>query len=255
MLDRKMLKDEAKIFLSKYYLKALVVVLITVLLGGTIGGSGGGTNTGGRSAGTEIVRNDGISNDGVLETEIKMDRLVPVVGRNKTISLKVFFLISLIFLVLAIIVGYNVTIGANRFFLQGLKDDAEISYVFSSFKDGSYMNIMKVMLFTNIKIGLWTLLFIIPGIIKSIEYSMVPLILAENPEISTSEAHNMSRELTYGKRWDIFVLDLSFIGWRLISILIPFLGPILLAPYVGSTYAALYNNLKASYGVRVYNFD
>lgn len=61
----------------------------------------------------------------------------------------------------------------------------------------------------NIYLLLWTVLFIIPGIIKSYQYRMVPYILSENSDLSTSNAIKISREMTNNEKWEIFVLDLS----------------------------------------------
>ena len=65
--------------------------------------------------------------------------------------------------------------------------------------------------------GLWSLLFVIPGIIKSYEYRMIPYILSENPNISRKRAFEISKQMMKGNKWDTFVLDLSFIGWQILS--------------------------------------
>lgn len=72
------------------------------------------------------------------------------------------------------------------------------------------MNIVKITFFMQIKLMLWTLLFIIPGIIKALEYSMIPYILAERPDISSEEAFRLSKELTDYQKTELFVLELSF---------------------------------------------
>lgn len=90
---------------------------------------------------------------------------------------------------------------------------------------------------------LWTLLFIIPGIIKSISYSMSYYILAENPELSASEVINRSKELTQGHKWDIFVTYLSFIGWGILACLTLGIGYLWLTPYMNITMANVYKQL------------
>ena len=70
----------------------------------------------------------------------------------------------------------------------------------------------------NLFIALWTLLLIVPGIIKSYEYRMVPYILAENPGMNRKEAFAISKRMMTGKKWATFVLDLSFFGWIFLSI-------------------------------------
>ena len=69
---------------------------------------------------------------------------------------------------------------------------------------------------TGLYIALWSLLFIIPGIIKSFSYAMAPYILAEHPEMTASEAITESRHMMDGNKWRLFCLDFSFIGWSLL---------------------------------------
>lgn len=73
------------------------------------------------------------------------------------------------------------------------------------------------MLVTIIFIGLWSLLLLIPGIIKALEYSMVPFILADNPYIPGSRAREISRSMTKGEKGAIFVFILSFLGWIILA--------------------------------------
>ena len=90
---------------------------------------------------------------------------------------------------------------------------------------------------------LWGLLFIIPGIIKSISYSMAPFIMADNPDMSAKEAITASRELMDGHKGDSFVLGLTFIGWELLSVLTLGIGTLWLNPYMNATYAAFYRQI------------
>ena len=71
----------------------------------------------------------------------------------------------------------------------------------------------------NLKILLWLFLFIVPGFIKAYEYSMIPYLLAENPNITTDEAFSLSKQMTTGQKMDLFVLDLSFLGWIILGLL------------------------------------
>ena len=80
-----------------------------------------------------------------------------------------------------------------------------------------------------------------PGIVKSYEYRMVPYILAENPGMNRSEAFAISKQMMNGQKWDVFVLDLSFIGWHLLSgITLGIVGIFWVNPYVQATNAELY---------------
>lgn len=92
---------------------------------------------------------------------------------------------------------------------------------------------------------LWTLLFIVPGIVKSIAYSMTPYLLAEYPNIPTTEAIKVSMKITYGRKWDIFVVYLSFIGWFLLAGVTFGLSHLFYSgPYLEATKGGVYDVLK-----------
>ncbi|MGL4362601.1 MAG: DUF975 family protein [Cellulosilyticaceae bacterium] len=90
---------------------------------------------------------------------------------------------------------------------------------------------------------LWSLLLIIPGIIAMYKYKFAYYILAENPNITVREALNESKRLTYGHKWDLFVTDLSFLGWAILSLITFDIGNIWLIPYEIVTQAELYRQL------------
>lgn len=92
---------------------------------------------------------------------------------------------------------------------------------------------------------LWTLLLVVPGIIAAYSYAMTPFIMAENPDMTASEAIAASKELMNGHKFDLFVLGLTFIGWDLLAVLTLNLGHIALNPYKNAAYAAFYKNLTA----------
>ena len=96
------------------------------------------------------------------------------------------------------------------------------------------------MFLLNLKILLWSFLFIIPGIIKSYEYYMVPYILSENPKISSKRAFEISKEMTDREKFDIFWLSLSFFGWYLLGSLTCGIGNLFVEPYIQATFAELY---------------
>lgn len=94
-------------------------------------------------------------------------------------------------------------------------------------------------------VALWSLLFIIPGIIKGYAYAMTPFILAENPHLTASQAIKMSEELMDGYKTELFILEWSFIGWDILAVLTMNLGHIALNPYKNAAYAAFYRQLQA----------
>lgn len=91
---------------------------------------------------------------------------------------------------------------------------------------------------------LWYLLLIIPGIVKSYAYRMVPYILGDNPHIGTERAVALSEQMTQGHKFNIFVLDLSFIGWYLLGALLFGVGTLFVLPYDNATNAELYLTLR-----------
>lgn len=103
------------------------------------------------------------------------------------------------------------------------------------------------MLLMGIFVFLWTLLLIIPGIIKGFAYSLVPYILVDKPELSANEAINLSMKMMKGHKFDFFWLCLSFIGWILLAILTLGIGLFWLLPYMYTAYAAFYQDVKAEY--------
>ena len=91
---------------------------------------------------------------------------------------------------------------------------------------------------------LWSWLFVIPGIIKGLSYSMATYILADNPELTAREALNESKRIMHGHKMDLFVLQLSFIGWHLLGALTFGLAYIYVVPYMSATTANFYNAIK-----------
>ncbi len=106
--------------------------------------------------------------------------------------------------------------------------------------------VFKAYIYRNISILLWTLLLIVPGIIKSYSYSMMPYILEDNPGITASKATEESERLMEGNKMRLFLLDLSFIGWALLSCLTFGIGFLFLLPYFYTARAHFYAELKAN---------
>ena len=100
-----------------------------------------------------------------------------------------------------------------------------------------------------ILIFLWSLLLLIPGIIKSFAYAMTPFVLVDNPELSCYEAIKRSQELMKGNKWRYFLLALSFLGWILLGILSLGIGLFWIIPYIETTTAAFYYDIKAQKGL------
>lgn len=98
----------------------------------------------------------------------------------------------------------------------------------------------------NLYTILWTLLFIVPGLIKGFSYAMTPFILADHPEMTASEAITASRKLMDGHKGELFVLGLSFFGWNLLCILTLGIASLWITPYLNAAYAAFYRELTGT---------
>lgn len=110
---------------------------------------------------------------------------------------------------------------------------------------GDYARNLGGMLWKDLFIMLWSLLFVIPGIVKSYAYFAAPYVLAEFPAVRATDAIKISMRMTYGFKADIFVLDLSFIGWHLLSgLTLGLLGILYVNPYYYTSKAGMYEELK-----------
>lgn len=220
MWSRAELKEQAKIKLKGFYWQAFLVSLILVITGGShnrldLGSSGSSTGTA-----------DGGGSEFALEIA-----LIAVIG-------------VLIFIALRIFLGYILEVGGRKYFIELSQGRSEISYLLNYFNKKHYLNIITALLFRGIYIFLWSLLLIIPGIIKMYEYRFVPYILAEEPDLDHNRALSLSREMTAGQKMDIFVLDLSFLGWFFLGALFFGIGVLFVQPYYDAVNAELYQKLK-----------
>lgn len=136
-----------------------------------------------------------------------------------------------------------IAVGFRKFFLKArFTRKGDIGDMFSTFSN--YGPIMKTMFFYDLYIYLWSLLFLIPGIIKTYSYYMVPYILAENPNIGTDRAFEISKRTMDGEKGKAFVMQLSFIGWYLLGLLACCIGVIFVTPYATATSAEFYAYVK-----------
>ena len=161
------------------------------------------------------------------------------------VFLFVFIIVMAIVLAINAFIINPLVIGGQRFFVKNLDEEANVSNIGYGF-DNNYKNIAITMFFRDLYTILWTLLFIIPGIVKSYEYRMIPYLLADDPTMTKDQAFAISKEMMTGNKWKAFVLDLSFLGWHILGILtLGILEIFYVAPYQYSTNAALYRKLLA----------
>lgn len=147
-------------------------------------------------------------------------------------------------LALRIFVFNPLEVGCHQFFKKNAESSpVELGIITTGF--GDYSRVFITLLLRDLFTFLWTLLLIVPGIMKAYSYSMVPYILKDNPELSPSEVLARSEQMMMGNRWQAFCMDLSFIGWILLGVLtLNIVNIFWTNPYMCSTHAALYLRLK-----------
>lgn len=218
--DNEVYKSRAKEVLKKCYWPAFVVSLIeTVLVRGL-------------DIADRINRNIPGSGEGYFNPSL-LNWLLAVFG--------VIWALTIVY---TFFVANPILVGSSRYFITARASSAKISDIFYSFKNGHYIKIVGAMAWQNLFQLLWTLLFIIPGIVKAYAYCLTPYILAENPDIGYRRALKLSMQITKGFKGDIFILQLSFIGWFLLGLLCLGIGMLFVQPYYNATMAEMYLSLK-----------
>lgn len=221
------------------WLIAVLVGLVAVLLGGAgssgpklkLNFDGSGANISLDMAGQSIMSTAGGIGEGL---------------RGILVGASVFLIVAaLIFAVAYFILGSIVEVGYSEFNLR-LVDGQEASFehLFAHF--GNWRTAALTRLLSSVYILLWSLLFIIPGIVASYSYAMTGYILAEHPELTPGEAIQRSRQMMTGNRWRLFCLQFSFIGWAILSALTLGIGNLWLNPYRQAATAAFYREVSCT---------
>ena len=122
--------------------------------------------------------------------------------------------------------------------------------LFQGYSKEWFSKSLLTLLLMYVYILLWTLLLIIPGIIKALSYAMTPYVLKDNPNMKSNEAIEESMRLMSGHKAELFLLGLSFIGWALLSLLTLGIGFLWLIPYMQTAFAYFYEDLKKEAGER-----
>lgn len=125
------------------------------------------------------------------------------------------------------------------------KEGVKVETLFEGFYD--YGRIFGTMLLQSVYTFLWSLLLVIPGIIKQFSYAMTPFILKDNPELKFNGAIEKSMAMMRGYKWKLFCLCLSFIGWAILCVLTLGIGYLWLGPYIQQSLAHFYLEVKAEY--------
>lgn len=144
-----------------------------------------------------------------------------------------------------IFVADPLIVGGKRYFLKAREgSNTKVGIIGEIFQKEHWLNVVIIMFLRNVYNALWYLT-IIGGVIKTYEYRMIPYIIAENPTVKRKEAFMLSKKMMKGNKWKTFVLDMSFFGWNLLSVLtFGLLSILYVNPYNAATNAELYIELK-----------
>jgi len=158
----------------------------------------------------------------------------------------IFIVISVVSAIYRIFIYDILQIGSAKFFLENARTgNAKVGSLGFGFTNGSYKNEVYTSFLVELRVFLWSLLFIIPGIIKAYEYALVPYILADEPYLTPEEVLSRSKNMMQGNKMKLFALGLSFIGWHLLTIVTFGLIAIFWTnPYVYASVAEMYRKLK-----------
>ena len=227
MWNRQQVKEQAKQIMKRNYWKMFVVTLIASTL------------TGEKTTIIERVQ-DFASNNHSYDAQ-------PIFYSSnfELIFYSFISIASILGILYTIFIGNVIVVGKNGYFIKNHDENPGLGEIFKGFK-GNYLNVVKIMFLMDLKTLLWLLLFIIPGFVKAYEYSMIPYLLAENPNLSASQAFSLSKQMTTGQKMDLFVLDLSFIGWIILGLICCGIGILFVLPYPEATRAEVYLILKES---------
>lgn len=227
MWNRAELKMRGNMAFKKNYVSAVVVALLMGIFG----------TVSGESSARRVSENSDIYSENLFN-----------VGMITGLLAGITTVVILIVLVAKVFVGNLLKMGGYRFFILNQTAQPGIGTLLDGFRSGHYVNIVLTMFLRDLFTALWSLLLVVPGIVKHYEYLMVPYIIAENPAMDYKEAFQISKQMMDGEKMEAFIMDLSFLGWYLLSaVTCGLLAIFYVNPYVQASFAEMYtfNKQKA----------
>jgi uncharacterized membrane protein len=149
---------------------------------------------------------------------------------------------SLVMLFIGANMQYGFDVGILRF---NRGRESTVNEMFSAGFKEDYGRVLGIVLLTALYTILWTLLFVIPGIIKAYSYGMTNLIAEDNPELGPNECIERSMAMMEGHKMELFLLDLSYIGWIMLGIITCGIGLLWVIPWMQMAHVKFYEQLKA----------
>ena len=227
MWNRAELKMRGNMAFKKNYVSAVVVALLMGIFG----------TVSGESSARRVSENSDIYSGNLFN-----------VGMITGLLAGIATVVILIVLVAKVFVGNLLKMGGYRFFILNQTAQPGIGTLLDGFRSGHYVNIVLTMFLRDLFTTLWSLPLVVPGIVKHYEYLMVPYIIAENPAMDYKEAFQISKQMMDGEKMEAFIMDLSFLGWYLLSaVTCGLLAIFYVNPYVQASFAEMYtfNKQKA----------
>ena len=241
MLDRKLLKERGNAAFKANYWRCVIVSLVMIIfLGSSTAYAGKNIKDARDNANQEEIAETNFD-EKVYDEE---ERLVLFIAAG--LVLGVIVIIALIAALIDIFIFNPLELGCKGFFLLNADNPetpiSEIKYGFTN----NYKHNVKCLFKRDLTVFLYCLLLIVPGIMKSLSYRLVPYILRENPDMEPKDVLKMSEQMMKGHRWETFVLDLSFFGWMiLVAVTFGIADIFYVNPYISTTHAELYKELQA----------
>lgn len=233
MWNRAELKMRGNMAFKKNYVSAVVVALLMGIFG----------TVSGESSARRVSENSDIYSGNLFN-----------VGMITGLLAGIATVVILIVLVAKVFVGNLLKMGGYRFFILNQTAQPGIGTLLDGFRSGHYVNIVLTMFLRDLFTTLWSLLLVVPGIVKHYEYLMVPYIIAENPAMDYKEAFQISKQMMDGEKMEAFIMDLSFLGWYLLSaVTCGLLAIFYVNPYVQASFAEMYTfNKQKAYPGGIY---
>ncbi len=204
--------------------------LLITLVAGILGGSNGGT---------EIHLNTSALRERLSDFYVHANLPTPAALTTINAASPTIATVALFYFVIMLIVGSSIQLGHNMFYIDLCNNkNPSFSTLFSRFS--IFGKAVGQRLYMGLFMFLWSLLFVIPGIVAAYRYALAPYILAQNPHMSAIDAVQESKDLMLGHKWRLFCLDLSFFGWWLLCVLTLGIGLLWLNPYRCAARAAFY---------------
>ena len=180
----------------------------------------------------------------ILQIPGYIGSLLEVLSPENVLASLSFSNISNILSLLALPLSWGLTVSLLR---NHREESVDLENLFDGFRGGRYTRVFCALFLVNLFTFLWALLLIIPGIMKAFSYALTPYIIMDEPELTARQAITRSCEIMEGRRWKLFCLYLSFIGWGILCLLTFGIGFLWLVPYMNASIAAFYEDARAEY--------